>query len=181
MRTTFTVITFALLAAGAALAGEPTGLQRDEVWSFYSVNPPDDPDSNDNVFYDYAIPVPCLGPGVYMEGAEHVVLWAREFISPSGAYLLNLHFRNEVEFHDQYGNTWTGSGQVSIKDVDPWVPTTHKYVAHILFKPVLGDGAMWQMRNVGMIRVKDDGRVVVDRPPGGSWVEIERCLPAKKK
>jgi hypothetical protein len=181
MRTTFTVITFALLAAGAALAGEPTGLQRDEVWSFYSVNPPDDPDPNDNVFYDYAIPVPCLGPGVYMEGTEHVVLWAREFISPSGAYLLNLHFRNEVEFHDQYGNTWTGSGEVSIKDVDPWVPTTHKYVAHILFKPVLGDGAMWQMRNVGMIRVKDDGRVVVDRPPGGSWVEIERCLPAKKK
>jgi hypothetical protein len=92
-----------------------------------------------------------------------------------------LQFRNEVEFHDQYGNTWIGSGEVSIKDMALGVAGTHKYVAHILFKPVLGDGAMWQMRNVGMVKVNADGRILVDRPPYSTWEQVERCLPAKKK
>ena len=181
MKTTFSIFAFALLAAGAAVSGEPTGLQRDEVWSFYSANPPADPNPNDNIFYEQAIPVPCLGPEVYMEGTEHVVLWAREYVSPTGAYQLMLQFRNEVEFHDQYGNTWIGSGEVSIKDMALGVAGTHKYVAHILFKPVLGDGAMWQMRNVGMVKVNADGRILVDRPPYSTWEQVERCLPAKKK
>ena len=179
MKTTFSFVAFALLAAGVALAGEPMRLQRGEQWAVYSTSP--DPNPDDDIYYDNPIPVPCLGPEVYMEGTEHVVFWGREYVSPTGAYQLMLQFRNEVEFHDQYGNTWTGSGEVSIMDRALTVGETHKYVAHILFKPVLGDGAMWQMRNVGMVRVNADGEIIVDRPPFGTWEQVERCLPANKK
>jgi len=179
MKTTFSFVAIALLAAGVALAGEPMGLQRGEQWVVYSTST--DPNPDDNIYYDNVIPVPCLGSDVYMEGTEHVVFWAREYVSPTGAYQLMLQFRNEVEFHDQYGNTWTGSGEVSIMDRALTVGETHKYVAHILFKPVLGDGAMWQMRNVGMVRVNADGEIIVDRPPFGTWEQVERCLPANKK
>jgi hypothetical protein len=171
----------AMIAVSAALAGEPTGLQRDEVWGLYFVNPPADPDPNDNIYYDYAIPVPCLGPAVYMEGTEHVVLWYRQYVLPTGAEVFSFKFRNDIEFHDQDGNTWTGSGEVHGKDVVLAAGESHEYVAHILFKPVLGNLGMWQMRNVGMIRVKADGKIVVDRPPYTTWQEVERCVPAKRK
>ena len=169
MKTTFSIVTFALLAAGLAVAGEPSEQNREELWFEYSVA-----DGS-------AIPVPCLGPAVYMEGTEHVVVWSREYFLPTGVQVFSFKFRNDAEFHDQDGNTWIGSGEVHGKDVVLVAGASTQYVAHITFKPVLGDLGMWQMRNVGMIRVKADGKIVVDRPPGYTWEEIERCVPAKKK
>lgn len=176
MKTRFSIIALALLAAGVAVAGEPRGVQRQEFVFYYlsdydSSNPSEGP----------PVPVPCLGPDVYMEGTERVVVWSREYYSPDGTYHFMAQWRSEFEFHDQYGRTWIGSTAASVMDVMLGVAETHKYVAHLLFKPVLGDGAMWQMRNVGMIKVNADGKIVVDRPPLGTFDEVERCLPVRSK
>lgn len=167
MKTKISIIAFTLLAAGAAIAGEPRGVQRWEGW--WEISGAD------------AIPVPCIGPEIYMEGTEHVVVWEQVFTSPTGADHFMGHWKSEVELHDQYGRTWIGSGDAFSQDITLGVAGTHKYVAHYLFKPVFGDGPMWQMRNVGMVKVNADGTIVVDRPPYSTWEQVERCLPAKKK
>jgi hypothetical protein len=169
MKTTFSIFAFALLAAGGAVAGEPSGVQRFEEWGYYS--------ADDGT----AIPVPCIGPDVYMEGTEHAVVFVRDFYSRDGMHHLIVQFRNDVDFHDQYGNFWIGSGVGTIKDITLGVAETYSYVVHFLFKPVLGDGPIWQMQNMGKLRVNADGRIVVERPAYESWEQVERCLPAKKK
>jgi len=165
MKTMFSVIAFASLAAGAALAGEPNGVQRwEQQFTFFGAD---------------AIPVPCLGTS--LEGTEYATLWMHEFYTPvTGAYHLIFQNHSEVQLYDQAGNTWLGKGEGSFES-NVSRGETMQYVARYVFKPV-GDnkGPMWTLTNKSHLTLNAKGEVVVDRPGGSGWEDLSSCLPAKK-
>jgi hypothetical protein len=163
MKKMFSVIAFAsLAAAGAALAGEPNGVQRwEQQFEFFGAD---------------AIFVPCLGTS--LEGTEYATFWAHEFYTPvTGAYHLIFQSRSEVQLYDQAGNTWLGKGGGSL-EVNVSRGETFQSVYKFVFKPI-GDnkGPMWTLTDKVHVTLNAKGDVVVDRPGGE---ELSSCLPAKK-
>jgi hypothetical protein len=161
MKTMLSIIAFALLAAGVAVAGEPRGVQRSEG-TWWNLGP---------------IEVPCLGAELW--GKESYVSWTQRFSSPvSEVQHIALHFQGEIELQDASENTWIGHEDVS------WVGNMRKgasnrYVDNIVFKPVFGDGPMWVLHTTGKFTMNANGEVIIDKYSSDNTVV--RCLSAKSE
>lgn len=156
--------TLMLLIVGAAAAGPPNGVQREE-WSF---------DWPDEGLY-----IPCLNDT--LNGTMYVTTLFHSFETPSGTvHWIESYYGVGYVYSKTTGNTWTSRFKYPINgNVRLGKGEIYKFQNHIVFVPDEGDGRVYFEESSMMIVVNGNGELKVERelpPPGSEFpADFVRC------